>query len=167
IPYRGIAPATLDLVGGQLQLITGSVPALMPFIKDGRLKALAVTSRKRISIAPEIPGMEEQGFKGFDVNNYWGLMAPPKNVCCDHDAAERRGQQIAHSARHHCSSASRCDRAECDDTCIYQCVFNCGYCEMAPPGANSQTEAGCLKRLESRRSCTLMHRSMGAVIMQT
>lgn len=78
IPYRGIAPATLDVIGGQLQLITGSVPALLPYVKDGRLKALAMTSRKRSAVAPDVPGMEELGFKGFDVNNYWGLMAPPK-----------------------------------------------------------------------------------------
>ena len=78
IPYRGIAPATVDLIGNQLQVLTGSVPALLPYIKDGRVKALAVTSRKRISVAPDVPGMEELGFKGFDVNNYWGFVAPPK-----------------------------------------------------------------------------------------
>ena len=78
IPYRGIAPATIDLIGNQLQVLTGSVPALLPYIKDGRVKALAVTSRKRISVAPDVPGMEELGFKGFDVNNYWGFVAPPK-----------------------------------------------------------------------------------------
>lgn len=78
IPYRGIAPATIDLIGNQLQVLTGSVPALLPYIKDGRVKALAVTSRKRISVAPDVPGMEELDFKGFDVNNYWGFVAPPK-----------------------------------------------------------------------------------------
>ena len=78
IPYRGIAPATIDLIGNQLQVLTGSVPALLPYVKDGRVKALAVTSRKRISVAPDVPGMEERGFKGFDVNNYWGFVAPPK-----------------------------------------------------------------------------------------
>jgi tripartite-type tricarboxylate transporter receptor subunit TctC len=78
VPYRGIANATPDLLAGQIQLLTGSVPALMPFIKDGRLKALALTSKRRSSAVEGVPGMEEQGFKGFDVNNYWGLMAPPK-----------------------------------------------------------------------------------------
>jgi len=78
IPYRGIAPATIDLIGNQLQILTGSVPALLPFIKDGKVKPLAVTSRQRISVAPDVPGMEELGFKGFDVNNYWGFVAPPK-----------------------------------------------------------------------------------------
>ena len=78
IPYREIAPATINLIGGQLQLLTGSVPALLPQIKDGRVKALAMTSRKRSAVAPDIPGMEKLGYKGFDVNNYWGLVAPPK-----------------------------------------------------------------------------------------
>jgi tripartite-type tricarboxylate transporter receptor subunit TctC len=77
IPYRGIAGATTDLIAGQIQLITGSVPALMPFIKDGKIKALALTSRRRAPSVPGVPGMEELGFGDFDVNNYWGLMAPP------------------------------------------------------------------------------------------
>ncbi len=77
IPYRGIAGATIDLIAGQLQLITGSVPALMPFIKEGKIKALALTSRGRAPSVPGVPGMEELGFSDFDINNYWGLMAPP------------------------------------------------------------------------------------------
>ena len=77
IPYRGIAGATADLIAGQIHLITGSVPALMPFIKDGKIKALALTSRRRAPSVPGVPGMEELGFADFDVNNYWGLMAPP------------------------------------------------------------------------------------------
>ncbi|MDO9402697.1 MAG: tripartite tricarboxylate transporter substrate-binding protein [Polaromonas sp.] len=77
IPYRGIAFATTDLLAGQLQFMTGSVPALMPYIKDGRIKALALTTKDRVASVPGVPGMEELGFKDFDVNNYWGLMAPP------------------------------------------------------------------------------------------
>lgn len=77
IPYRGIALATTDLIAGQIQFMTGSVPALMPYVKDGRVKALALTSKSRAPSVPGVPGMEELGFKDFDVNNYWGLMAPP------------------------------------------------------------------------------------------
>lgn len=76
IPYRGIAPATMDMIGGQIQLVTGTVPALNPFIKDGRVKALAVTSAKRSPALPDVPSMAEAGFAGFDVLNYFGLMAP-------------------------------------------------------------------------------------------
>jgi tripartite-type tricarboxylate transporter receptor subunit TctC len=76
IPYRGIAPATLDVVSGQIHFLTGTIPALLPFIRDGRVKALAVTSERRSPVLPEVPSMAESGFAGFDVLNYFGLMAP-------------------------------------------------------------------------------------------
>lgn len=76
IPYRGIAPATMDMIGGQIHMVTGTVPALNPFIKDGRVKALAVTASKRSAALPDVPSMSESGFAGFDVLNYFGLMAP-------------------------------------------------------------------------------------------
>lgn len=76
IPYRGIAPATMDMIGGQIQIVTGTVPALNPFIREGRIKALAVTSAKRSRAMPDVPSMAEAGFAGFDVLNYFGLVAP-------------------------------------------------------------------------------------------
>ena len=76
IPYRGMAPATMDMIAGQVQIITGTIPALMPFIKDGRIKALAVTSAKRSSVLPDVPSMAESGLAGIDVVNYFALMAP-------------------------------------------------------------------------------------------
>jgi tripartite-type tricarboxylate transporter receptor subunit TctC len=76
IPYRGIAPATMDMMGGQIHMVTGTVPALNPFIKDGRVKALAVTASRRASALPDVPSMAESGFAGFDVLNYFGLMTP-------------------------------------------------------------------------------------------
>ncbi len=76
IPYRGIAPATMDMIGGQIHIVTGTVPALNPFIKDGRIKALAVTASRRSSALPDVPSMAESGFADFDVLNYFGLMAP-------------------------------------------------------------------------------------------
>ncbi len=76
IPYRGIAPATMDMIGGQIHMVTGTVPALNAFIKDGRVKALAVTASKRSSALPDVASMAESGFAGFDVLNYFGLMAP-------------------------------------------------------------------------------------------
>ena len=76
IPYRGVAPAAMDMVSGQVQLVTGTIPALLPLVKDGRIKPLAVTSAKRSSAMPEVPSMAEAGFKGFDVLNYFALAAP-------------------------------------------------------------------------------------------
>lgn len=76
IPYRGIAPATVDLMGGQIDLVTGTIPALLPLIKDGRIKPLAVTSAKRSPALPDVPSMSESGLNGFDVANYFAIAAP-------------------------------------------------------------------------------------------
>jgi len=76
IPYRGVAPATMDMIAGQVHLVTGTIPALLPFIRDGRVKALAVTSAKRSSALPDVPSMAEAGYPGIDVVNYFALMAP-------------------------------------------------------------------------------------------
>jgi tripartite-type tricarboxylate transporter receptor subunit TctC len=76
IPYRGVAPAAMDMVAGQIHLVTGTIPALLPLIKDGRIKALAVTSAKRSPALPNVPSMSEAGFSGFDVQNYFALAAP-------------------------------------------------------------------------------------------
>lgn len=76
VPYRGVAPATLDMIAGQVQLVTGTIPALLPFIKDGRVKPLAVTSARRSSALPDVPSMAESGFPGIDVLNYFAIAAP-------------------------------------------------------------------------------------------
>ncbi len=76
IPYRGVAPATLDMLSDQVQLITGTIPALLPFIKDGRVRPLAVTSAKRSPALPDVPSMAESGLAGIDVVNYFAIMAP-------------------------------------------------------------------------------------------
>jgi tripartite-type tricarboxylate transporter receptor subunit TctC len=76
IPYRGIAPATMDMIGGQIQLVTGTIPALLPFIKDGRVRPLAVTSATRSSALPDVQSMTEAGLAGFNVVNYFALAAP-------------------------------------------------------------------------------------------
>lgn len=76
IPYRGVAPATMDMISGQIQLITGTIPALLPFIRNGSIKPLAVTSARRSSALPDVPSMTEAGLAGIDVVNYFALMAP-------------------------------------------------------------------------------------------
>lgn len=93
VPYKGVAPATLDMIAGQIQLVTGTIPALLPFIKDGRVKALAVTSAKRSSALPEVPSMAESGFAGIDVLNYFAIAAPlgtPASVVDKLNAALRK-----------------------------------------------------------------------------
>lgn len=76
IPYRGISPAVADTLGGQIQLLTGTIPALLPMIREGRLKALAVTSARRSAVLPQVPSMAEVGLPDFDVLNYFALVAP-------------------------------------------------------------------------------------------
>lgn len=76
IPYRGSTPARQALLAGEIELaVDGLLPAL-PFIKAGKLKALAMCSSKRSSIAPEIPTMDEAGIKGYASDTWYGLVAP-------------------------------------------------------------------------------------------
>jgi tripartite-type tricarboxylate transporter receptor subunit TctC len=76
IPYRGVAPATMDMIAGQVHLVTGTIPALLPFIRDGRVKALAVTSARRAPQIPEVPTIDEAGVAGYDAAVWFGLFAP-------------------------------------------------------------------------------------------
>jgi tripartite-type tricarboxylate transporter receptor subunit TctC len=75
VPYRGTAPAVVDLVGGQIHLLTGTIPALLPHIRDGRIRALAVSTRERTPVLPDVPGMSELGLAGLEVRNVFGLAA--------------------------------------------------------------------------------------------
>jgi tripartite-type tricarboxylate transporter receptor subunit TctC len=76
VPYRGSAPVITDLLGGRIQLFFGNIAPLLPLVRDGKLRALAVTSLKRFGATPEIPTMAESGFPGFDSTATFGLMAP-------------------------------------------------------------------------------------------
>jgi tripartite-type tricarboxylate transporter receptor subunit TctC len=76
IPYKGTGPAQTDTIAGTTQLLFGSVATTLPFVKQGRLRALAVTTPKRISAAPEVPTVSEAGVPGYDVVLWHGLIAP-------------------------------------------------------------------------------------------
>ena len=76
VAYRGSGPAMTDLVGGQVQVMTETVPAAISFIKSGQLRALAMLTPERISMLPDIPTAKEQGFDGFNVSSLFGVMAP-------------------------------------------------------------------------------------------
>ncbi|SHI04487.1 Bug family tripartite tricarboxylate transporter substrate binding protein [Pollutimonas bauzanensis] len=78
IPYRGAAPALQDLMGGQIDLVFTSLPSVAGFIKSGTLHPIAVTSGRRVPSFNSIPTIAEAGFKDFDVNPWFGLMAPKK-----------------------------------------------------------------------------------------
>jgi tripartite-type tricarboxylate transporter receptor subunit TctC len=76
VPYKGIAPATTDLLGGSIQLLTGTIPAVLPHVKSGKAKALAITGDKRSALMPDVPTVSEAGASGTEVYNYWGIVAP-------------------------------------------------------------------------------------------
>lgn len=76
IPYRGAAPALQDLMGGQIQLVFTSLPSVASALRSGSLRPLAVTSARRAAAFADIPTIAEAGFADFDVNPWFGLMAP-------------------------------------------------------------------------------------------
>lgn len=83
IPYRGSAPAFTDLMGGQVQFMAESIPQAAAYHKQGKVKALAVTSRERNPALPDTPTVIESGIKGFEVVGFYGFLAPaglPRDV---------------------------------------------------------------------------------------
>ena len=76
IPYRGSAPAFVDLIGGQVQFMAESIPQAAAYHKQGKVRALAVTSRERNPALPDIPTAIESGLKGFEVVGFYGFLAP-------------------------------------------------------------------------------------------
>jgi len=73
IPYKGSAPATLDLLSGRVQLMFDNLASALPNIKAGKVRALAVTTLKRSAFLPELPTLDESGLKGFDLTTWWGV----------------------------------------------------------------------------------------------
>lgn len=83
VAYKGSSPALLDAISGNVELLVSSVPSAIGQIKGGKLRPLAVTSAKRISLLPDVPAVAEFGYKDFDVTTWYGLLAPvgtPANV---------------------------------------------------------------------------------------
>jgi tripartite-type tricarboxylate transporter receptor subunit TctC len=76
VPYKGIGPALNDVVGGQVTMMFGSMSAVLPHVKSGKLRALGVASLKRSATMPELPTIAEQGLPGFEAVSWYALMAP-------------------------------------------------------------------------------------------
>ena len=76
IPYKGSSPMVTDLLGGQVDVMFDNVPNVLPHVKAGKMRALAITSAERSSLAPEIKTVAEQGYPGFEVSVPYGLFAP-------------------------------------------------------------------------------------------
>lgn len=78
VPYRGTGPMLTDLMAGRLQAAAVGAPALLPFIRAGRLRCLATGTTVRLPQLPDVPTVAEQGYKGFEMTQWYGLMAPSK-----------------------------------------------------------------------------------------
>jgi tripartite-type tricarboxylate transporter receptor subunit TctC len=78
VPYKGIAPAITDLIGGQVDILFGNPLAAMPLITGGQLRPIAVSSSHRLGALPAVPAVAEQGFSGFEAVNWSGLVAPAR-----------------------------------------------------------------------------------------
>jgi len=78
VPYKGVAPALTDTIGGQVQVFLSAQQAALPQIKAGKVRALAVSGARRSRALPEVPTIAESGFPGFDVNGWLGLHLPLK-----------------------------------------------------------------------------------------
>ena len=76
VPYKGLGPALIDLMGGQIQLIISTMASALPQIKAGKLKPLAVTTAQRSSFFPEVPTLDEAGVRGYEFNTWYGLLVP-------------------------------------------------------------------------------------------
>lgn len=83
VPYKGSAPLTTDMLGGQVDMSFDTITPVLPFIKQGKLRPLAVTTAKRSSALPDVPTMQEAGIVGLNIGTWFGLLAPaatPKDI---------------------------------------------------------------------------------------
>lgn len=90
VHYKGNAPATTDLLGGQVQFNFDQVSVSLPYIKQGRVRALAVSSPKRVTSLPDVPTFDEAGLKGLEAETFTGILAPagtPKEIVAELNAA--------------------------------------------------------------------------------
>ena len=96
VPYKGTAPATADLIGGQVQIAFLGIPTVLPHVKSGKLRVLAVTGRHRSPELPRVPTVDEAGVPGYELSPWYGLLAPagtPREVVL------RLGEEVSKSLR--------------------------------------------------------------------
>ncbi|MFM2118913.1 MAG: hypothetical protein RL722_381, partial [Pseudomonadota bacterium] len=76
VPYKGSGPMATDLLGGQISMSFDTITPVLPHIKAGKLRALAVTTARRSTALPDVPTLDEAGLKGFDIGTWFGVLAP-------------------------------------------------------------------------------------------
>jgi tripartite-type tricarboxylate transporter receptor subunit TctC len=92
IPYKGAAPATTDVIAGQIQLSFASTPGSVPMVKAGKVKPLGVTSAKRVAKLPDVPTVAESALPGYEASVWYGVVAPAGTP---RDIVQRLNQEIA------------------------------------------------------------------------
>jgi tripartite-type tricarboxylate transporter receptor subunit TctC len=98
IPYKGASQGINDVIGGQVQIYVSSIPTLIGHIKNGKLRALAVTSLKRVDDLPQVPTIAESGYKGFEAVTWFGVLGPanlPKDIASRLNAEITKALQTA------------------------------------------------------------------------
>jgi tripartite-type tricarboxylate transporter receptor subunit TctC len=98
VPYKGVVAAVTDVIGGNVSMVLGNTLTVLPNMKSGRLRAIAITSAERSAIAPELPTVAESGLPGFESRTWYGLMAPaatPREVVRTLNGAVVRVLQLA------------------------------------------------------------------------
>jgi tripartite-type tricarboxylate transporter receptor subunit TctC len=78
IPYKGASQGAMDVIGGSVQLYMSSIPTLIGHVRSGKMRALAVTSSKRVEDLPDVPTIAEAGYKGFEATTWFGILGPAK-----------------------------------------------------------------------------------------
>ena len=98
VPYKGMVPAATDVMGGNVPILFGNTLVVLPNIRSGRLRGLAISSARRSSVAPELPTIAESGFPGFESGTWYGMMAPartPREIVTRLNGAVVRIVQLA------------------------------------------------------------------------
>jgi tripartite-type tricarboxylate transporter receptor subunit TctC len=127
VPYKGSAPALIDLLAGNVVLFFDSIPSALPHVRSGKLRGVAVASSRRSPVLPELPTLAEAGLAGFAADNWFGIMAPagtPRNVVAKlsadvnraldsaelKDIVTRQGGEVAGSTPEQMAAQARGDR---------------------------------------------------------
>ena len=108
VPYKGTGPNLVDLIAGRTQATSAGTPPLMPHVKSGKLRVIAVGSPKRLQSLPEAPTVAEQGYPGFETSQWYGLSAPAKTPPA---IVKRLAEEVARAVK----SAAVIDRFKTDD----------------------------------------------------
>src|SRR5206468_12846811 len=93
VPYRGMPQALTDVMGGQIDCVFADPASAQGLVQDGRLRALAVTSVKRLETMPDLPTVAESGLPGYELTAWVGGLRPGQNTTRDHRPAPRAGQR--------------------------------------------------------------------------